>query len=104
MNHPKLLIVGTTPYSTKDQSRSFDAFFHFWEKEKIAQIFCRPQSPVKGHCGTLFQITDYRMLQRWKGKKLETGKVYYYDELPESNESILRTDETENAPQAYNSL
>lgn len=101
MAHPRLLIVGTTPYSTKDQSRSFDAFFHYWEKENIAQIFCRPQSPVKGHCGTLFQITDYRMLQRWKGKKLETGKVYYYEDLPESNESTLRTDETNNAPQAY---
>lgn len=101
MSHPRLLIVGTTPYSTKDQSRSFDAFFHFWEKENIAQIFCRPQSPVKGHCGTLFQITDYRMLQRWKGKGLETGKVYYYDDLPDSNESAQRTDETENAPQAY---
>lgn len=101
MSHPRLLIVGTTPYSTKDQSRSFDAFFHYWEKENIAQIFCKPQSPVKGHCGTLFQITDYRMLQRWKGKRLETGKIYYYDTLPESNESNLRTDETEFAPNAY---
>lgn len=101
MGHPKLLIVGTTPYSTQDQSRSFDAFFHFWEKESIAQIFCKPQSPVKGHCGTLFQITDYRMLQRWKGKQLDTGKVYNYDELPDSNESTCRTDETEAAPFAY---
>ena len=101
MTRPRLLIVGTTPYNTKDQSRSFDAFFHYWEKDKIAQIFCKPQSPVKGHCGTLFQITDYRMLQRWKGKKLETGKVYYYEELPESNESDQRTDETGFAPRAY---
>lgn len=101
MSHPRLLIVGTTPYSTKDQSRSFDAFFHYWEKENIAQIFCKPQSPVKGHCGTLFQITDYRILQCWKGKKLETGEVYYYDNLPDSNESSLRTDETNSAPKAY---
>lgn len=101
MSHPRLLIVGTTPYSTKDQSRSFDAFFHYWEKENIAQIFCKPQSPVKGHCGTLFQITDYRILQCWKGKKLETGEVYYYDDLPDSNESSLRTDETNSAPKAY---
>ena len=99
--HPRLLIVGTTPYSTKDQSRSFDAFFHYWEKENLAQIFCKPQSPVRGHCGTLFQITDYRMLQRWKGKCLETGKVYYYEELPDSNESDQRTDETSFAPNAY---
>ena len=101
MSHPRLLIVGTTPYSTKDQSRSFDAFFHNWERENIAQIFCKPQSPVKGHCGTLFQITDYRILQRWKGKKLEVGKVFFYDDLPDSNESDLRTDETESAPKAY---
>ena len=101
MPHPRLLIVGTTPYSTKDQSRSFDAFFHYWEKENIAQIFCKPQSPVKGHCGTLFQITDYRMLQRWKGKKVTTGKIYNYDDLPDSNESILRTDETQYAIGAY---
>ena len=101
MSHPRLLIVGTTPYSTKDQSRSFDAFFHNWEHENIAQIFCKPQSPVKGHCGTLFQITDYRILQRWKGKKLEVGKVFFYDDLPDSNESDLRTDETESAPKAY---
>ena len=92
MTHPRLLIVGTTPYSTKDQSRSFDAFFHYWEKENIAQIFCKPQSPVKGHCGTLFQITDDRMLQRWKGKRIKTGKVYNYDELPDSSESNQRTD------------
>lgn len=101
MGHPRLLIVGTTPYSTKDQSRSFDAFFHFWEKENLAQIFCKPQSPVKGHCGSLFQITDYRILQRWKRVKLETGKVYHYDELPDSNESSERTDETALAPRAY---
>ena len=101
MSHPRLLIVGTTPYSTKDQSRSFDAFFHFWEKENIAQIFCKPQSPVKGHCGTLFQITDYRILQRWKGKQIETGKVYFYDDLPDSNESSDRTDESLAAPRAY---
>lgn len=101
MSHPRLLIVGTTPYSTKDQSRSFDAFFHNWEKENIAQIFCKPLSPVKGHCGTLFQITDYRILQRWKGKKLETGKIYLYDELPDDNESSLRTDESKYAPMAY---
>lgn len=101
MSHPRLLIVGTTPYNTKDQSRSFDAFFHYWEKENIAQIFSKPQSPVKGHCGTLFQITDYRILQRWKGKKIDTGKIYSYNELPDSNESNLRIDETSSAPIAY---
>ena len=101
MAHPRLLIVGTTPYSTKDQSRSFDAFFHYWEKENIAQIFCKQQSPVKGHCGTLFQITDYRMLLRWKGKRIKTGQVYNYEDLPDSNESSQRTDETAQAPVAY---
>ena len=37
--HPRVLIVGTVPYNTKSTSRAFDAYFHYWEKENIAQIF-----------------------------------------------------------------
>ena len=101
MSHPRLLIVGTIPYNTKDSSRAFEAYFHNWEKENIAQIFSDPKTPVKGHCGTLFQITDYRLLQRWKGRKVETGVVYNYDELPTSTESEKRVDESKSAGKAY---
>lgn len=79
--HPKILIVGTVPYNQKSTSRAFDAYFHFWEKENIAQIFSNTKRPCKGHCGTLFQITDYRVLQRWFGKKIDTGLIYHYDDL-----------------------
>ena len=79
--HPRLLIVGTVPYNKKSTSRAFDAYFHYWEKENIAQIFSNTKKPCKGHCGSLFQITDYRMLQRWFGKKIDTGVIYQYDEL-----------------------
>ena len=101
MAHPRMLIVGTIPYNTKDSSRAFDAYFHDWERENIAQIFSQPMTPVKGHCGTLFQITDYRMLQCWRGKKVETGRVYNYDELPDSTESSEREDESKSAKGAY---
>lgn len=101
MSHPRLLIVGTIPYNTKDSSRAFEAYFHNWEKENIAQIFSDPKTPVKGHCGTLFQITDYRLLQRWKGKKIETGVVYNYNDLPTSTESEKRVDESKSAGKAY---
>lgn len=101
MSHPRLLIVGTVPYNTKDSSRAFEAYFHNWEKENIAQIFSDPQTPVKGHCGTLFQITDYRLLQRWKGKNVDTGNVYNYADLPETTESIDRVDESKKARWAY---
>ena len=37
--HPRVLIVGTVPYNRKSTSRAFDAYFHYWEKENIAQIF-----------------------------------------------------------------
>ena len=67
--HPRVLIVGTVPYNTKSTSRAFDAYFHYWEKENIAQIFSNTKKPCKGHCETLFQITDHRVLQRWMGKK-----------------------------------
>lgn len=36
---------------------------------------------MQGHCETLFQITDHRVLQRWMGKKVDTGVIYHYDEL-----------------------
>lgn len=101
MSHPRLLIVGTVPYNTQSTSRAFDAYFHYWEKENIAQIFSDSQSPVKGHCGTLFQITDYRLLQRWKGSRIDTGVIYNYDDLPDSNEAKERTDERRKVEGAY---
>ena len=79
--HPRVLIVGTVPYNTKSTSRAFDAYFHYWEKENIAQIFSNTKKPCKGHCEMLFQITDHRVLQRWMGKKVDTGVIYHYDEL-----------------------
>ena len=79
--HPRLLIVGTVPYNTKSTSRAFDAYFHYWEKDNIAQIFSNTKKPCKGHCETLFQITDHRMLQRWMGKKVNTGIIFHYNEL-----------------------
>ncbi|MBR0081784.1 MAG: hypothetical protein IJP98_03470 [Clostridia bacterium] len=81
--HPRVLIVGTVPYNTKSTSRAFDAYFHYWEKENIAQIFSNTKKPCKGHCETLCQITDHRMLQRWMGKKIDTGVIFRYDELEE---------------------
>ena len=36
--HPRVLIVGTVPYNTKSTSRAFDAYFHYWEKENLAQM------------------------------------------------------------------
>ena len=83
MKHPRLLIVGTVPYDKQSTSRAFDAYFHFWEKENLAQVFSNPQEPLKGHCGTLFQITDQRMLKRWINPKQKTGRVFHYEELSE---------------------
>ena len=81
MLNKKILIVGTVPYNKKSTSRAFDAYFHFFEKENLAQIFSNAKAPCKGHCGTLFQITDSRVLSRWLGKKIDTGVIYNYDDL-----------------------
>lgn len=77
----RLLIVGTVPFNNQSTSRAFDSYFHGWNKDCIAQIFSNSKNPVKGHCGTLYQITDRRMLNRWQGKRIETGRIFYYDEL-----------------------
>ena len=81
--HPRVLIVGTVPYNNNSTSRAFDAYFHFWEKENVFQIFSDTKAPCKGHCNELYQITDYDMLQRWLHKVKETGKIYHYEDLKE---------------------
>ena len=57
-----------------------------WKVGKMPGIklkcgFSNTKKPCKGHCETLFQITDHRVLQRWMGKKVDTGVIYHYDEL-----------------------
>lgn len=83
--HPRVLIIGTSPYTTSGTSRTFDASFHFWEKENVAQIFSRNWVPQKGHCGELYQITDAQLLKRWLHKTKETGTIYHYNELEEQS-------------------
>ncbi len=78
---PKILIVGTVPYNKKSTSRAFESYFCNWEKENLAQIFSNTKKPAKGHCATLFQITDQRLLKKRLDKSVETGIIYEYNEL-----------------------
>jgi glycosyltransferase involved in cell wall biosynthesis len=81
--HRRILIVGTVPYNKNMTSRAFDAYFHNWEKENIRQIFSNAKTPVKGHCGSLYQITDQYLLKKRLGKINEIGKIFNYNELPD---------------------
>lgn len=85
--HPRVLIVGTIPYNKNTSSRAFDAYFHNWEKENIRQVFSNTKTPVKGHCASLYQITDYRLLQRRLKKIKETGVIFNDQDLPDDWEN-----------------
>ena len=80
----RILIVGTVPYNKATTARAFEAYFHGWDRSCLAQIFSNSKKPVKGHCETLYQITDKRMLQRFLGKRVQTGKLFSYGELEEA--------------------
>lgn len=80
----RVLIVGTVPYNTKSTSRAFDAYFHCWKKENLVQIFSNTKKPCKGHCGELFQITDYQILKKRLGHRGNVGTLYRYEELEDS--------------------
>ena len=80
---PRILIVMTAPYSTSNSSRTLDAYFHYWEKNKVRQIFSKNWIPNKGHCDEMFQITDSNLLKRWLHKTKKIGQVYTYDEMLE---------------------
>lgn len=80
-NNRRVLIVGTVPYNKKSTSRAFESYFSYWEKDKLAQIFSNTKKPCKGHCATLYQITDKRILDAWFHKDVEPGVVYSYENL-----------------------
>ncbi len=81
--YPRVLIVGTVPYNVRSSSRAFEAYFHGWDRDCMAQIFSNPKKPCKGHCGTLFQITDHAMVHRWLKHDFDTGTIYRYEDLEE---------------------
>lgn len=83
MEHNRIIIVGTIPYNKNTSSRAFDAYFHNWEKKNMRQIFSNTKTPVRGHCGSLYQITDARLLKRWLHKIDEVGVVFDDENLPE---------------------
>ena len=100
MNHPKVIIIQTTPYSTNSSSRSLDSYFHFWERDKVRQIFSRNWKPQKGHCGELYQIKDSDLLKRWLHKPVDVGTIYHYEDLDEQGTSQV-IDEGELTAQGY---
>lgn len=83
MNLPRVIIVMTTPFSPNNSSRSLDSYFHYWDHDKVRQIFSRNWIPQKGHCGELFQIKDADLLKRWLHQKVDVGTIYRREELEE---------------------
>lgn len=87
---PKILIVGTVPYNKRSTSRAFESYFHGYDRECLAQIFSNTKKPTKGHCQTLYQITDQRMVLRRLKPNLDTGVIYQDSELePEWEDNSL---------------
>ena len=83
MEHNRVIIVGARPYNKNTSSRAFDAYFHNWEKKNMRQIFSNTKTPVKGHCGSLYQITDARLLKRWLHRIDEVGVIFEDKDLPD---------------------
>lgn len=84
----RILIVGTVPYRKDATSRAFDSYFHGWDKHCLAQIFSDPRSPLPGHCTTLYQITDQRMLKRWFFPSVQTGRIFLREDGAASGEHM----------------
>lgn len=87
MDYQKVLIVGTVPYSKKSTSRAFESYFSGWDKNRLAQIFSNPETPLKGHCKYLYQITDKMLFRRWLSKRVTVGKKYFYEKLETDDNS-----------------
>lgn len=84
----RILIVGTVPYNKKMTSRAFDAYFGDMDRDCLAQIFSHPITPPKGHCATLYQITDAMLLRKAMGKKVTVGRILSYPDLPDMDDAV----------------
>ena len=91
----KVLIIGTVPYRKDSPARALDSFFHFWPKENLIQFFSDRNAPLKGHCSSLFQITDSELLKR-RFKKKSVGTVFFYDNLDIEKNQIKQNDKKNN--------
>lgn len=84
----KTIIVGTVPYNTSGPSRAFESYFHGINPFYLAQVFSNPAKPRKGHCCTLFQITDSNLLHRRFNSTIKTGQSFIFDELDDMDAPI----------------
>ena len=100
MDHPRVIIVMTTPYSTNSSSRSLDSYFHYWEQDRVRQIFSRNWKPQKGHCGELYQIKDSDLLKKWLHRPVDVGTIYHYEDLDEQGTNQV-VDDGELTAQGY---
>ena len=100
MEHPRVIIIQTTPYSTNNSSRTLDSYFHFWERDRVRQIFSRNWKPQKGHCGELYQIKDSDLLKKWFHRPVDVGTIYRYEDLDEQGTSQI-IEEGELTSQGY---
>lgn len=84
-NLPRVLIVGTTPYDPNEASRALDTYFHAWPKDKLRMIFSNVNTPMKWNYESLYQITDYDVLNVFKGKEKEPGRIFNDADLQEAS-------------------
>ena len=80
-----ILIIGSQPFNPSNQSRMYSSFFDGWPKDKLAQIFSDRSAPIKGHCSTLFQITDKMMVKKFFNYAYQPGTIYDFEKLNDSN-------------------
>ena len=82
---PRVLIVGTTPYNPNEASRALDTYFHNWPKDKLRMIFSNTNIPQKWRYSSLYQITDYDVLNVMRKKSKAAGRIFNDEDLPEAS-------------------
>ena len=72
---PKILIVGTTPYSKNESSRALDTYFANWPKSSLRMVFSSIALPTESICESLYQITDIDVFKNFFRTSKSVGRV-----------------------------
>jgi hypothetical protein len=99
---PKILIISRNGWRNDNSTgNTLSNFFSKWDKDKIANLYCRAEIPSNNLCGTYFQITEKALINNLLKRK-PVGKKFYLKNIND-NDSLKKnaSDDAESEKRLY---
>ncbi len=73
---PKILIISNNALSTtSNNGKTLESFLHYFDKNRIAQLYLKNEIPDSIHCTNFFRITEYDLIKNFFNRKCCGEKI-----------------------------